>query len=82
MLYYDRIDLSQGIDVNNSFKFQLNVCNRCHDLLIISINLNGIAILNINSSDYCCLIRLISENEAINLMQTADFTQKKRKIIN
>ena len=27
-----------------SFKFQPNVCNRCHDLLMMSINLN-IAIL-------------------------------------
>ena len=50
MLYYDKIDVSEGIDVNKtsaskecdvhhywyflnySFKFQLNVCNRCHDL--------------------------------------------------
>ena len=53
MLYYDRTDVSEGIDVNktsaskecdvchywyflnNSFKFQPNVFNRCHDLLMI-----------------------------------------------
>ena len=58
MLYYNRIDVSEGIDVNKtceskecgichywyflyySFTFQPNVCNRCHDLLIMSINLN------------------------------------------
>ena len=55
MLYYDRIEVSEGDDVNKtiaskecdlwhywcfldySFKFQTNVCNRFHDLLIISI---------------------------------------------
>ena len=70
MLYYDKIDVSKGIDVNKtsaskqcdichywyflnySFKFEPNVCNRCHDLLTMSINLSDIAILNIKGSDY------------------------------
>ena len=48
MLYFDRINISEGIDVNKTstskecdichywyllnkdYKFQLNVCNRCH----------------------------------------------------
>ena len=94
MLYYDKIDVSEGIDVNKtsaskgcdifhycyflnySFKFQPNVCNRCHDLLMTSINLSNIAILNIKGSDYCCIVSLISKNEAINLMQNADLTEK------
>ena len=68
MLYFDRIDVSEGIDVNKtnaskecdichywyflnySFKFQSNVCNRCHDLLMMSMNLSDIAILNIKGS--------------------------------
>ena len=87
MLYFDRIDVSEGIDVNKtsaskecdichywyflnySFKFQPNVCNRCHDLLMLSMNLSDIAILNIKGSDSRCIICLISTNEAINLMQ-------------
>ena len=86
MLYYDRIDVSAGIDVNKTsaskecniyhywlflnynFKFQSYVCNRCHDLLMMSMNLSDIAILNIKGSDYCCIINLISKNEAINLL--------------
>ena len=74
MLYYDKIDVSEGIDVNKtsaskecdvhhywyflnySFKFQLNVCNRCHDLLMMFINFSDIAILNIKGSDYRCII--------------------------
>ena len=65
MLYYHRIDVSEGIDVNKTskskesdichfwhflnkgFKFQTNVCNRCHDLLIMSMNLSNIAIMTV-----------------------------------
>ena len=62
--------------LNFSFKFQPNVCNRSHDLLMMSINLSDIAILNIKGSYYCCIISLISKNGAINLMQNADLTKK------
>ena len=48
--------------LNYSFKFQPNVCNRCHDLLIMSINLNNIAILNIKCFVYRCIISLRSQN--------------------
>ena len=79
MLYFDRIDVSEGIDVNKtsaskecdichywyflnySFKFQPNVCNRCHDLLMMSMNLSDIAILNIKGYDYYCIINLAAQ---------------------
>ena len=43
---------------------------------MMSINLSSIAISNIKCSDYRCIISLISKNEAINLMQNADLTEK------
>ena len=64
MLYHDRIDVSEGIDINKTikwkkcdichywcflnkgFKFQSYICNRCHDILVMSMNLD-IAILKI-----------------------------------
>ena len=64
--------------LNFSFKFQPMVCNRCHNLLIMSINVSDIAILNIKGSDSRCIISLISKNEAINVMQNADLTKKSR----
>ena len=94
MLYFDRTDVSQVIDVNKtskskecnifhylcflnkSFKFQPNVCNRCHDLLMTSMNLKDMAILNIKSADYGYIISGISKNEIINLMQNANLTKK------
>ena len=42
----------------------------------MSMNLSNIAILNIKGSDYCFIISLIGKNEAINLMQNADLTEK------
>ena len=48
--------------LNYRFKFRPNVCNRCHDLLIISMNLSNTAILIIKGSDSRCFINLISKN--------------------
>ena len=60
MLYCDRIDNCDGIDVNKTstskeydtchycyflnYSFQQNICNRCHKLLIMFMNLSNIAI--------------------------------------
>ena len=68
--------------LNYSFKFQPNVCNRCHDLLIMSVNLSDIAILNIKGSDYRCIISLISKNEAIKLRQNVKLTEKSGTLLN
>ena len=54
--------------INFSFNFQPNVSNRCHGLLMMSVNLTNISILNIKGSDYRCIISLVSKNETINLM--------------
>ena len=58
MLYFERIDFSEEIDVDKIIKrvryllilvflkFQRNACNRCHDLLIMFMKLSDIAILS------------------------------------
>ena len=86
MLFFVRTKVSKGIDVNKtsaslyffnySVRFQPNVCNSCHDLLMMSMNLSDIATLNIKCSDYRCIISLISKIEAIKLMQNANLTEK------
>ena len=86
MLYYDKIDRSEEININKTsaskecdichywhflrytFKLQSNVCNRCHDLLMMLINLTDIAISNIKDSDFYCIISLISKNDGIKLL--------------
>ena len=69
-----------GIFLNKGFKFQPNVSKKCHDLLMMSMNLSNIDVLNIKGSDYCCIINGVSKNEAINLMQNADLTEKSRTL--
>ena len=44
MLYFNRIDVSEGI---KGFKFQPSFCNRCHDLLMMSINLSKSEAINL-----------------------------------
>ena len=89
-LYYDRIDASGGNNVNKTskskkcdwyflhkdFNFQTHVYNGYHNLLMISMNISDIAILNIKSADYCCIISRISNSESKNLMQNIDLTEK------
>ena len=82
MLFYDRIDVSEGTDVghhwfffNKTLKFQPYVCNRCHDLLIMSMKLSNITLLEIKNADYCCIFSSISKSEAINLMQNINLTE-------
>ena len=67
------------IFVTIDFNFQPDFCNRCHNLLMMSMNLSDIAIFNIKSIDYCCFISGISKSEAINLMQNINLTEKSRK---
>ena len=79
MLYYDRIDVPEGIYVNKTsaskecdichywhfldkgFKFQPYVYNECHDVLVMSKNLNNIAILNIYSAIIVILLMALAK---------------------
>ena len=62
MLYYDRIDLSEGTDpaksngsiecmvchywfFNHGLELQNSVCNGCHDLTVLCLNISDIAII-------------------------------------
>ena len=94
MLYYYRIDVSEGIDVNKTstpreniiwhygyfldkeFRFQQTVCNGCHNLSMMSINLNDTVILNIHGIKYGCIINGLSKSEIVNLLQNSDLRKK------
>ena len=47
-----------------------------HVILMMSINLNDIAILNISGADYRCIINGISKRDALNLLKNANLTKK------
>ena len=66
--------------LNKEFKFQTYVCNRCHDLLMMSLNLIDIVILNIKNANYRCIINGISKCEAVNLLKDIDLTEKSKTL--
>ena len=80
MLQYERIYISEGIDINKTiaskhhywyfkdvgYKFQPNVCNGCHAVSMMAYELKIIAILNAKGVNYRCILWGISQNEAIN----------------
>ena len=94
MLYYDRIDISEEIDLakssnskeymvchswllNHEFEFQDYVCNGCHDLTILSVNICDIAIIAVKNVDYCGIIHNISSSKAINLLKNSVFEDRR-----
>ena len=42
--------------LNKGLTFQPNICNRCHDLLMMPMNHSNIAILKIKVFNLCCII--------------------------
>ena len=86
MIYFERIDVSKGIDINKTstlrkhiiyqclyfldkgFRFQSALYNGCHDILMMAIDLNSIAITDIHGLGYFCIIAGITRSEAMNLL--------------
>ena len=63
--------------LEKGFKFQLDVYNGYHDLLVMSMNLSDIAILSIHGTNCCCIVSRINKNEGVNLMQNMYLTKVK-----
>ena len=85
-MYYDRIGISEGIDLaksnnskkcmichywffNHKFNFQDHLCNGCHDLTMLSVNIIDIAIITVKNVDCRCVIHNITNSEAINRLK-------------
>ena len=85
MVNFDRINISEDTDgsktsASKGFKFQPNFCNECHDVLMMSMNLDNIADLNTRGVNYCCIFNGINKSEAVNLLQNADLSKKCRTL--
>ena len=50
---------------NVEFKFEENVCNRCHDLLTMACSLKNIAILSAKGATFTYLLMGISKTKAL-----------------
>ena len=57
--------------------FQSEVCKRCHEVLIMmSMNIYNIVNLNIYGVDYICIINIISNSGAVNLLENDNLSKK------
>ena len=51
---------------NHGFKSQNSVCNGCHDLTMLRLNISDTTIITVKIVDYHCIIHNITTSEAIN----------------
>ena len=69
MLYYGRIDLTEGIDVAKSnngkeciicpyWYFNHGYFNHCNDLKVLCLNKSDIAIITVKAADYRCITQI------------------------
>ena len=92
MLEYNRIDISEGIDVNKSsdkskecnsyfvdknFSYQPHICNGCHDLMQKAMSFNDVAIVSIKGSDYRIHFWYMRKDDAISIMHNSNLIDKK-----
>ena len=86
MLEYDRIDISEEIDINKTnasnecdicyywyfvdkdFKYELYLCNGCHDLIQKAMNFNDVAIVSVKRSDAIDIMKSTNLNEKSRLL--------------
>ena len=92
---YDRIDISEGIDVNEtsawkecdichywyfkdvSFKYELYLCNGCHDLMQKVMSFNDAAIIYVQGSAYRIHFWYMSKDDAISIINDSNLIDKK-----
>ena len=87
MLFYDRIDLGEEINLTkNISSIECIVCHYCsfnngfkfhnsvyvcHDLTMLCLNLSDITIIAVKGVDYCCIAHDISKYDAIPLLKNS-----------
>ena len=54
---------------NHGSKFQNSVCNGCHDLVILFLNLCDTAIITVKKVAYHCIIHNIGKSDAAHLLE-------------
>ena len=58
------------------FKFEPNVCNKCHNAFITAYKLKNTAILNVKGVHFKCILWGISRDEAVNRLNNSVLKDK------
>ena len=56
---------------NRGFKFQDSLCNSCHDLKMLIVNITDIALITVKNVGYCYIIHNIIRPDAIDLLKSS-----------
>ena len=56
---------------NRGFKFRDPICNGCHDLTTLSVNIRDIAIFTVKNVDYSCIVHNLNKSETTNLLESS-----------
>ena len=95
MIEYERIDISEGIDVNNTnlskecdichywyfkdidLKYELYLCNGCHNLMQKAMSFNNVAIVYVKGSAYRIHFWNINKDDAVNIKNGSNLVDKR-----
>ena len=93
MLEYDRIDISEGIDVNKSSNsrecslchfwyfidknFKKDLCNGCHDMSMKAVSIKSLAIVYSKGNAYRINFWYMSKDDAISIIHNSNLIDKK-----
>ena len=89
MLEYDRIDISEGLDINKceetsarcslckSFSYGPFLCNGCYDMSLKVVSMQNLAIITHNVNHSRVNFTFISKKDAYNLIRNATIIDKK-----
>ena len=93
MLEYDRIDISEGIDIKETsrecnlcklyyflyknFNYGPYLCNGCYDMSLKAVTIKNLVIIYHNGNHYRVNFAFISQKDAYNLFKNATIIDKK-----
>ena len=58
------------------YKFEVHVCNKCHNVLMTAYKLKNISISNAKDANYRCILWGISKNETVNILNNSVLKDK------
>ena len=61
---------------NHGFKVQESVCNDCHDLTMLCLNISDITIITVKGVACCCIIHNIGKSEGIDFLKSSVFEDR------
>ena len=54
---------------NHGFKYQESVCNGCHGLIVLNLNISVVTVIPAEGVNYLCIIHGVSKSEEIRLLE-------------